>query len=59
MAAIMFLAVIASVTLCAEESTRGLAVDYPLTTDTKVDYDALKAGYSDVPEASKLRSFWF
>jgi hypothetical protein len=24
-----------------------------------VDYDALKAGYSDVPEASKLRSFWF
>ena len=42
--------------LFAAETT---AVDYPLKTDTKVDYDALKAGYLDVPEANKLRCFWF
>ncbi len=34
-------------------------VDYPLTTETNVDYDTLKSGYHDIPEASKLRCFWF
>jgi len=35
------------------------AVDYPLTTDTKVDYTRLKSGFTNPPEESKLRCFWF
>jgi len=35
------------------------AVDYPLTTDTKVDYAHLQSGFSNPPEESKLRCFWF
>ncbi len=35
------------------------AVDYPLTTETKVDYACLKSGFANPPEESKLRCFWF
>jgi len=35
------------------------AVDYPLPTDPRVDYNALKSGFSSPPQASKLRCFWF
>ena len=35
------------------------AVDYPLTTDTKVDYNELKSGFANPPEESKLWCFWF
>ena len=35
------------------------ATNSPLTTNTDVDYVRLKSGYYDIPEASKLRCFWF
>jgi len=35
------------------------AVDYVLGTDTRVDYESLKSGFSNPPEESKLSCFWF
>ncbi len=35
------------------------ADDDPLATEARVDYARLRSGFSDPPEASKLRCFWF
>lgn len=35
------------------------ADDYAVTTDTVVDYAHLRSGFCNIPEASRLRCFWF